>query len=229
MEEVETKRCTKCPEEQNIKPISEFYVCKKGIRSSCKKCDNATSRAYKAKSKEHISSYNKEYKKEHRDEISVYNHNYNKENREAITERQRITRKIRLCADFNFFIATSLRLKLYRFIKSKGTLYREIVSIIGCDYDELELWLRYLFNDRMNFGNYGTYWTIDHVYPCSKYDLTIEENIYECFNWRNLRPLKKLNNSKKVNKIKSSELQNHMLLSKDFWKYIPESEEEKYN
>lgn len=195
---VETKKCTKCPPGENIKPVSEFYVCKNGkIRSSCKKCDNAMSRAYKARSKKYISVYNKKYKKKHRDEISVYNHDYNKNNRKAISERQKNTREMRRSTDFNFFITTSLRTKLYRFIKTKGKTCTEIISIIGCDYDYLKLWLEYLFNKKMTFKNYGKYWTIDHVYPCSKYNLTNEESIHECFNWRNLRPIIKLDNYKK--------------------------------
>jgi len=227
--QVVTKTCTKCPPEKNVKPITEFYICKGGrIRSSCKECDNAMSRAYKARSKKHISSYNEKYKKEHCDEISVYNHNYNKNNRKIISERQRITREKRRGVDFKFFIATSLRTKLYRFVKTKGNTCKEIESIIGCDYNALEVWFRYLFEDKMSFYNYGEYWTIDHVYPCSKYDLTKDEMIYECFNWRNLRPMIKLHNNKKVNKIETSELNNHILSIKDFWKLIPESVKENY-
>ena len=45
----------------------------------------------------------------------------------------------------------------------------------------------------MTFDNYGE-WHIDHVKPCSSFDLTNEQEIYECFNWKNIRPCwKKLN------------------------------------
>jgi hypothetical protein len=227
--QVVTKKCTKCPPGKNIKPLTEFYICKGGkIRPSCKKCDNAMSRAYKAKSKKHISSYNKNYKEEHCDEISVYNHNYNKDNREAIQKRQTKTRRIRRINDFNFFIATSLRTKLNDFIKHNGDKYTILESIIGCNFVALKKWLCYLFDDEMTFKNYGEYWTIDHVYPCSEYNLTIEENINECFNWRNLRPMIKIDNSKKINKIVDSDLNNHIKLIKKFWNSLSINEQDNY-
>ena len=80
----------------------------------------------------------------------------------------------------------------------------------------------------MTFDNYGEYWTIDHVYPCCEYDLTIEDNIYQCFNWRNLRPLIKIKNYEKTNKIDPIELDNHIGFIKDFVKYLPDDEKNNY-
>jgi hypothetical protein len=219
---VETKICTRCPPDDNIKPISEFYVCKGGyIRSSCKKCDNAMTKAYKAKSKKHISSYNKKYKKEHCDEISVYNHNYNKNNREAIQKRQTKTRRIRKETDPNFKITTDLRCKLNAFIKFKGRCYKdEIPDLIGCDYDSLMAWFVYLFDDEMTIENYGDYWSVDHVNPCCNFDLTYEENQCICFNWSNLRPMKKLDNSKKVGKTIDNEIDKQNEHKNFFMKYM---------
>jgi hypothetical protein len=226
---VETKKCTKCPPGENIKPITDFYVCKGGkIRSSCKKCDNAMSRAYKAKSKKYISSYNKKYKEDHRDEISIYNHEYNKNNRETIQKRQTKTRRIRRINDFNFYIATDLRARLNNFIATKGITDPIIESVIGCNYKALEKWLTYLFDAEMTFKNYGEYWTIDHVNPCSIYDLTKEENLNECFNWRNLRPMIKINNSKKTNKIIIDDQNNHLILIKIFWNALSDIEKNNY-
>ena len=226
---VTKKKCTKCPAGKNIKPISEFYVCKNGkIRSSCKKCDNAASRAYKAKNKQHISSYNHEYKQEHCEEISVYNHEYNKNNREDIQKRQTKTRRIRRENDFGFFVTTDLRAKLSNFIISEGATNEILENIIGCDYTALDKWFSYLFDEEMTFENYCEYWTVDHVYPCSEYDLTIGEDMHECFNWRNLRPMIKLKNSKKVNKINIDEINNHETLIKIFWNNLSKKEKNNY-
>lgn len=40
----------------------------------------------------------------------------------------------------------------------------------------------------MNFKNYGE-WEIDHIIPVSSFDFSIKQNIFECFNFRNLQPL----------------------------------------
>jgi hypothetical protein len=50
----------------------------------------------------------------------------------------------------------------------------------------------------MNWDNHGLIWEVDHIIPCSSFDLTIEDNIYKCFNYKNTQPLyKSLNRSKK--------------------------------
>ena len=37
------------------------------------------------------------------------------------------------------------------------------------------------FTEEMTFENYGPYWHVDHVIPCSKFDLSNDENIGNCF------------------------------------------------
>lgn len=41
----------------------------------------------------------------------------------------------------------------------------------------------------MNWANHGKIWEIDHIIPLSSFDLTIEENIYKAFNYKNTQPL----------------------------------------
>lgn len=42
----------------------------------------------------------------------------------------------------------------------------------------------------MNWSNYGVFgWHLDHIIPCSYFDMTNEEHLVVCFNWRNIRPL----------------------------------------
>lgn len=221
------KSCTKC---KALKPLNDFYLCKTGkYRSSCKKCDNAMTRAYKARSKAHISEYNKKYKSQHKDEISVYNHQYHKDNQKTIIERHKKTRRIRRENDMNFKITTDLRSCLYKFIKSQGTrMVNLIVDLLDCKWESFQLWLVYQFDDKMNFDNYGKYWTIDHVIPCCNFDMTQEEDKYACFHWSNLRPVIKLDNSKKVGKTIKEEIDKQEKTKEDFMKYIEEEGEEHY-
>jgi hypothetical protein len=41
----------------------------------------------------------------------------------------------------------------------------------------------------MSWANYATYWEIDHIKPCSDFDLTRLEECVICFALENLRPL----------------------------------------
>ena len=58
------------------------------------------------------------------------------------------------------------------------------------------------------WNNYGE-WHLDHVKPCSSYNLTNETEIKECFNWKNYQPLWKKDNMSKSNKININYIEQH--------------------
>jgi len=62
-------------------------------------------------------------------------------------------------------------------------------------------WLSYNFKENMCFATYGSLWQFDLVVPASSYDLTNEQQLLACFNWRNIRPCLKSNNLAKYNFI----------------------------
>jgi len=74
------------------------------------------------------------------------------------------------------------------------------LEYIGCDIVFLKQWFEYQFLEEMNWDNYGN-WHIDHVKPCNSFDLSKEEDIKECFNWKNLQPLWAIDNLTKNDKI----------------------------
>ena len=49
-----------------------------------------------------------------------------------------------------------------------------------------------------NQGRFG--WHIDHIVPCSKFDLSDPDQQKECFNYKNLQPLWAKENILKSNK-----------------------------
>jgi len=51
----------------------------------------------------------------------------------------------------------------------------------------------------MTWANYGKLWGIDLIIPASAYNLTIEEQLLACFNWKNIRPCLKRDNLAKAN------------------------------
>ena len=53
----------------------------------------------------------------------------------------------------------------------------------------------------MEWGNYGIHWEIDYTIPISSFNLEDEKERKKCFNWVNLRPLRKDKNRSKSNKI----------------------------
>jgi hypothetical protein len=71
-----------------------------------------------------------------------------------------------------------LKLKTDKACKFTGTNKTTLTEHIEC-----------LFIGEMNWRNYGTVWQIDHIVPMAWFDLTNEEEIKCCCNYKNLQPL----------------------------------------
>lgn len=90
---------------------------------------------------------------------------------------------------------------------------------LGCSISFLKMWITYQFDAYMNWNNYGNwsqYWQIDHVFPCSSFDFTNEEDIKKCWHWSNLRPLSVKQNSKKSDNKNFTTTHKHELMIKSF-------------
>ena len=93
----------------------------------------------------------------------------------------------------------------YRIKKSLAARLRNVIvkndstmNYIGCNIQYLREWFEYNFTSEMNWDNYASYWSIDHIIPTCKFDLTLEDEKFKCCNWSNLMPVTiKYNSSKK--------------------------------
>jgi len=84
----------------------------------------------------------------------------------------------------------------YRLKKSLATRLRSVLlktdttmNYVGCNIQYLREWFEYNFTPEMNWDNYGLFWSIDHIIPVRKFDLTIEIEKLKCWNWSNLMPV----------------------------------------
>ncbi len=102
----------------------------------------------------------------------------------------------------SFRIEVSLRSRFYSVLKNKFIKTRNHAKdIIGCTFEQLRYFLEGQFENWMTWDNYGTEWEIDHIRPCSSFDLSDLEQQKECFNYKNLRPLSIHENRSKGSKI----------------------------
>ena len=77
-------------------------------------------------------------------------------------------------------------------------------ELVGCDYETLKQHIEKKWLPNMSWDNYGfgdNKWHIDHILPCSSFDLTLDEQQKKCFHYTNLQPLWQFDNLSKHNKI----------------------------
>jgi hypothetical protein len=194
------KECVKCLATKNL---NEFP---KG-RRSCKICCNLHCKLYKQNHKIEISEYNKNYKLENKETIKQYNHEYNIDNRKTIQTRHTAYLKNKRKTDPKYKMSCILRNRIKAFLFGENR--KKTRLLLGCDYDQIKHWLQYQFYDEMTFENHGTYWHIDHVIPCSLFDINDEKDQLICFNWSNLQPMKSKENLSKKNKVCELEIIEH--------------------
>lgn len=74
-------------------------------------------------------------------------------------------------------------------------------STIGCSTKYLSSHLESQFTKHMTWDNYGSYWHVDHIIPCAKFDHSIPSQVAQCWHWTNLRPLEAKANIAKSDSI----------------------------
>lgn len=106
--------------------------------------------------------------------------------------------------------------------KNRGTF-----EYIGCTNEFLTEWINFQLksSDDMTPENYGTYWHMDHVIPCSRWNLIDANEAKKAFHWTNISPLQAEKNLSKNKNISEDDItkQNEeiMLFSKIKNKQFP--------
>jgi len=190
----EFKHCSKC---NNDLPYTSFYknkARKDGLQTYCKKCMakvNADSfQHHKSdrikKSLEYSKcDASKEYRRNWAKNKYDNNEEYRKKCIESVVKRER---KL-LENDEEFKIKHLLRCRMRKAIKAMNAeKYFNTLELTGCSIPFLKEYLQEKFTDGMTWENHGE-WHIDHIKPCAKFNLLIEDEQHKCFHYTNLQPL----------------------------------------
>ncbi len=85
--------------------------------------------------------------------------------------------------------------------RSGGTVKSaKTIELLGAPINDVYKHLEAQFKQGMTWENYGK-WHVDHILPCSSFDLGKAEEQLKCFNYKNLQPLWATDNLKKHAKI----------------------------
>ncbi len=180
------KKCSKCRIFKGLSCFNKNKARYDGHANYCKKCESVSR-------KQHYEKYKDRYREKHRKYQQDENnkHVFRKANRKfARNNRGKINdyKNKRYHNDNEYRILAILRSRLVKSLngKSKDSSAKEL---LGCDIKDFISHIESQFTENMNWENYGTYWHIDHIIPCAKFDLSNLEEQKVCFHHTNMQPL----------------------------------------
>jgi len=198
----------KCPHCKENKILSEYYkqttVCK-----ICKK-------NWYIKNKESICNKEKIYRNNNKEKISNRKKNYDK--LEIVKVKKRITsskyyyknkeqifkyKKEKYKNDPIYKLIHNTRRRIQKLLTLKNIKKQNSThELIGCTPKELKIYLEKQFKEGMTWNNHSIRgWHIDHIKPCSLFNLVDIEEQKQCFHYTNLQPLWWYENLYKSNKF----------------------------
>ena len=134
-----------------------------------------------------IKEYNKKYQIENKDRISEIKRKYNLINKIKIRKDKRKWKLKNWKENEGFRLKENLRHRIY--LALKGTVKsKKTMDLIGISINEFWLYLQSKFKPGMTKENYGK-WHLDHIIPCSSFDLSKSEEQAKCFHYSNIQPL----------------------------------------
>jgi hypothetical protein len=200
------KTCIKCQKE---KDISEYYKSTKnktGYENICKLCKNEyNNKNSKKLGQEYFNKSAKKWNDKNREKISKYNkHKYdtNKDywllnnDRKIYFKEWRHNNRDKLAKygrnkynnDINFKLSCLLRGRLYCALKT-NVKTKSAIKLIGCSIEYLKQYFESQFKPEMTWSNHGEIWEIDHIKPCSSFNLADIEQQKQCFHYTNMQSL----------------------------------------
>ena len=104
-------------------------------------------------------------------------------------QKQKIKRAIRYATDPQFVLRRLISERIRNALRNfKANKYFSSQELVGCTLLELRQHLESQFTIGMSWQNQGA-WHIDHIVPCSSFDLTEPSEQKKCFHYTNLQPL----------------------------------------
>ena len=209
---MEEKICTSCLGKFPA-TLDFFWKKRKSLTAHCIECGKKQLKIRYDKNRDCLLSEKREYTLKNKDKIKIrnqnqylknrgqrleYQKNYNKENKETLRPKMAARAIKKYHSDIFYKIKSNLSIRMRKFFKKNGS---RTIDFIGCSIDELKCHLESKFQEGMSWDNYGLHgWHVDHIRPCTSFDLSKKEEQEKCFHYTNLQPLWAIDNIKKSNK-----------------------------
>jgi hypothetical protein len=212
--ELTEKKCDKCEIMKTIDKYRKYTNNNNSYSITCKKClndlDKLRKKNLRKKKQENcLAKCEKCFEEKALKEFAKLKKFYKKKiciscYPKFLTEQKNEWCKNEIKCNINYRLKKSLAARLRTvLVKDNSTM-----NYIGCNIQYLREWFEYNFTPEMNWTNYGSYWSIDHIIPVKKFDLTKDDDKLKCWNWSNLTPVTVAYNSSKKNNIDFIQINN---------------------
>lgn len=151
------------------------------------------------KNKEYIKQKASEYYYKNKDTAKYNNRRsvWRKNNKHKLSQYWKNKRK----TDEIYHIGAVVRSRVNMALKrDKASKSGNTETLLGCSIKQLKQHLEKQFAHGMSWENQGE-WHIDHIIPCSSFNLINPEEQKKCFHYTNMQPLWASDNIKKGNKL----------------------------
>jgi hypothetical protein len=137
----------------------------------------------------------------------VRRHELSEDKKRDVREKHAAYMRKKRNADPTFLVADRLRRRINSVISSAGIgKTGGLVDVSGCTVQELVSHIERQFVDGMSWQN-RRQWHIDHIVPCSAFDLTDPAQQLVAFHYTNLRPVWSHENLSKQARIPGGQMQ----------------------
>jgi len=225
-----SKVCTKCEIEKNLEEFHNRKDSKDGYRNECKTCRKQKEQKYYINNAEKIKKRTQKYYIDNTEKIKTnrqqyyidniekfkkWHQQYYLNNAEQIRKSCNIYQKEKRRNDLNFKKSGSLLCKLNYCLRTKAKKSK-LENYLGCKLDFLYKWLEFTAGEDFDWSLYGKIYEVDHCIPRSFYNHENEQQIRQCWHWKNLRLITKEENMLKGNKIDLDIHFQNLSLAEDF-------------
>jgi len=154
---------------------------------------------YYIKNKNKLVEKAKIYAEEHKEEIAKYQKNYRLTHTKELSEYRKNKRN----TNIEYKLKEYLRKRLWKVLQGNSKS-DHTEKLFGCTASFLKMWLELQFQDGMTWDNWSYKgWHVDHIRPCSSFDLKLSDNQQACCHYTNLQPLWAIDNLRKSDNFTS--------------------------
>lgn len=238
-EGIEGKECSSCKSWKKLELYCKNKNTWDQLRHECKECLSETrkknkeqkteynkqywlktqeeqkekNKIWRENNQEHIKEKQKEYRQINGKEIDKKQWEKRK-NDEEYKKKQAISRRKyeneKLKTDVQYKLKKNMRRRIREMLTNFGIDKSErTVYYVGCNLQDLRNHLENTFQEGMTWENYGE-WHIDHIIPCSSWNLADEKELRMCFHYTNLQALWASENIEKKDHFEPEEKKKYM-------------------